>query len=268
MTRFHLRDGEHGGVDGPLVARDDALQARPDLQRGEDGIDAIVRNRGMRAHAFDADLELVARCLRRAHARAEVARGHAGPVVQREHGIDGKLPEEAIVDHCLRAAAAFFRRLEDEDHGAVEVAMLRQIARRAEQHRGVAVVPAGVHLVLVLRRVRERVEFGNRQRVHIRPQAYRALARALSQHADHACLAEPARHFDVPAFELARDEIGGARFFVAKLGMRVDVAADGLEFVLRLGDLGNDRHAVLLRRMKNTALSAAVIHRKADISCP
>ncbi len=39
----------------------------------------------------------------------------------------------------------------DQVHGAVEIAVLGEVARRAEQHRRVAVMAAGVHLAVVLR---------------------------------------------------------------------------------------------------------------------
>jgi hypothetical protein len=46
--------------------------------------------------------------------------------------------------HRKRAAETFLGRLEDEVHGAVEVARLGEIARRAEQHGRMSVMPAGV----------------------------------------------------------------------------------------------------------------------------
>ena len=51
----------------------------------------------------------------------------------------------AVLDHVVAAAAAFFGRLEDDGHAAGEIARLGQIFGRAEQHRGVAVMAAGMH---------------------------------------------------------------------------------------------------------------------------
>ena len=60
--------------------------------------------------------------------------------------LDAEALHQAVLDHRLAAAAAFLGRLEDDDRGAVEIARLGEVARGAEQHRGVAVMAAGVHL--------------------------------------------------------------------------------------------------------------------------
>ena len=59
--------------------------------------------------------------------------------------LDGKALEHAVVDHRLRPGAAFLRWLEAEDERAVEFPIFSEPARRAEQHRRMAVVTAGVH---------------------------------------------------------------------------------------------------------------------------
>ena len=87
----------------------------------------------------------------------ELAHRHARPVVRAEDGLHRELVEQAVLHHLARAAAAFFGRLEHQVHGAVEVAVLAQMLGRRQQHRGVAVVAAGVHLAGVRARVREAV---------------------------------------------------------------------------------------------------------------
>ena len=83
----------------------------------------------------------------------------------------GNFVEQAVLDHLARAAAAFFGRLEDQVDGAVVVAVLREVLGGGQQHRGVAVVAAGVHLAGVRALVREGVVLGDRQRVHVGAQA-------------------------------------------------------------------------------------------------
>ena len=83
----------------------------------------------------------------------------------------GKLLEQAVFDHAARAGAAFFGRLENQVDGAVEIAVRGQVVRRAQQHGGVAVVAAGVHLAGVARRVGKAVDFLHGQRVHVGAQA-------------------------------------------------------------------------------------------------
>jgi hypothetical protein len=57
---------------------------------------------------------------------------------------------------ALPPAAALLGRLEDHDRGAGEVARLGEVARAPEQHRGVPVMAAGVHLARHGRLVRDR----------------------------------------------------------------------------------------------------------------
>jgi hypothetical protein len=47
--------------------------------------------------------------------------GQRGPVVQREHGLDGKAFEKPVFHHPARTGAAFLTGLEDEMHRAVEI---------------------------------------------------------------------------------------------------------------------------------------------------
>src|ERR1044072_2550241 len=61
------------------------------------------------------------------------------------NGIPGEFSEQAVLEHLARAATAFLGRLEDEVHGALEVALLAQHLGRTQQHGGVSVVAAGVH---------------------------------------------------------------------------------------------------------------------------
>ena len=166
------------------------------------------------------------------------------------HAVDrvaGKALEQIVLQHGQRAADAFLAGLEDEVHRAVEVARLRQVARGAEQHRGVAVMAAGVHLAVVAAAIREVVGLVDRQRVHVGAQADRGLAVAGAQHADHAGVADAAVHLDAPFLQLARDQVGGAMLLQAEFRMGVDVLADGGEFGVVAADLVDRRcHEVLL----------------------
>ena len=154
--------------------------------------------------------------------------------------------EQPVLDHRLGAAQALFGGLEDEMHGAVEIAALREIARRAEQHRRVSVMAAGMHPALVLRAMREGVGFEDRQAIHVGPQPDRARRVADPQPADDAGLADAAMHLDAEPLELFGDQIGGALFLEAELGMGVDVAPPFGQLVVKAADLVDDRHVLLL----------------------
>ena len=223
-------DREHAAVDGLLVARQDGLKALHDLAGDGHRVDPVVRQRRVAALAVDGDVEFVARRHHRPAGDGQLAHVHARPVVHAEHGFHGELLEQAFLDHLARAAAAFLGRLEDQVHRAVEVAVLRKMQRRGQQHGRVAVVAAGVHLALVFAGVGEGVELGHGQRVHVGAQAnrssvFRGRAAVAPVHdADHAGGAQPAVNGDAPLRQLGRHQVGGAHFLEAEFRVRVDVA--------------------------------------------
>ena len=147
-----------------------------------------------------------------------------------------KALEQTVVDHSLRAGAAFFGRLEDEVHDAVEAAMQRQPAGAGQQHRGVSVVTAGMHAAFVLRGMIEGVVFLQGQGVHVGSQPDRPGRAATAQGADDAGAAHAGRDLDAPGSEFGGDQGSGAVLLIAKLGMRVDVAPDRLDFRLQIED--------------------------------
>ncbi len=129
------------------------------------------------------------------------------------------------------------RRLEDEMHRAVEPPFMTQGNQRlgrAEQHRRMAVMAAGMHLSGMGRTVRKGVEFIERQRVHVGAQPDGAAARADLQRADDAGAGEPAMHDKAKFVELSGHQLGGAPFAESELGMRVKVAADRRDALLQI----------------------------------
>src|SRR5262249_56158626 len=79
--------------------------------------------------------------------------------------------QHPFLDHEPGAAVPLLTRLEHEHHAAWQVRLAgRQQPGRPGEHGRVQVVPAGVHRAVDRGRVAEPGPFGNRQRVHIRPQ--------------------------------------------------------------------------------------------------
>ena len=150
--------------------------------------------------------------------------------------------EQPVLDHRLGAAQAFLGRLEDEMHRAVEIARFREIARRAEQHRRVAVMAAGMHAPVMPRPVGEGIGLEDRQAVHVGAQSDRPRRVADPQPPDEPGLADAAMHLDAELFELAGDEIGGALLLEPQLGMGMDVAPPFGQLVVKGADLVDDRH--------------------------
>ena len=121
-------------------------------------------------------------------------------------------------------------------HDAVEAAVQGQPAGAGQQHRGVSVVTAGMHAAFVPRGMIEGVLFLQGQGVHVGAQADRPGRGAAAQGAHDAGATHAGGDLDAPGSEFGRDQGGGAVFLVAKLGMRVDIAPDRLDFRLQIED--------------------------------
>jgi hypothetical protein len=128
------------------VAAGDGLEPGHDMGGDDDGIDALVRHGAMRAVAGHGDLEHVVGRHHGPIAHREPAHRQARPVVHPVDLVHGKALEQPLLHHHAPARLALFGRLEDEIGGAGEVAGLGQVAGGAEQHRGMAVMAAGMHL--------------------------------------------------------------------------------------------------------------------------
>jgi hypothetical protein len=165
--------------------------------------------------------------------------------VQRVDLVGREALEQPVLDHRAAAGVALLARLEDQRHRAVERARLGEVARRGQQHRRVAVVPAAVHAAVVARAVRERVVLLHRQRVHVGAETHRASARGrAAAHDGHdAGLAHAGVVLDVERGQPLGHHVRGAVLLEAELGMRVQVAADRHEIVLPAADVFDRVHA-------------------------
>ncbi|KAG1085082.1 hypothetical protein G6F40_014292 [Rhizopus arrhizus] len=124
-------DGHHRHVVGVHFARHDGLQGQYDAGGRHDGVHRHVRHRAMAAHAADRQHHGIGRAVHDAGSEPEMTGRIARFVMEAVDSVAREAVEQAVGDHLLRAAVAFFSRLEDQMHGAVELAALRQrIARR------------------------------------------------------------------------------------------------------------------------------------------
>ena len=150
--------------------------------------------------------------------------------------LDAEPIHHAIVDHRLSAGAAFLGRLEDDGHRAVEAPRLGKIAGRAEQHRGMAVMTAGVHLAGHFRRPWLAGLFRYRQRIHVGP------------HADHlAGSARPPLDYPVAAefAQLRRDRGRRLVDIILKLGLAMELTPPFGDFGQQFGEAVYDGHCRL-----------------------
>src|SRR3984957_21313133 len=90
------------------------------------------------------DFEHIGARHRRSRKDRDLAEIQVGRVVQSVNFVAGKFLEQPVLDHGTRTAKTFFRRLEDEMYGAVEIPGLGEVACGAEQHGGVTVMAAAV----------------------------------------------------------------------------------------------------------------------------
>ena len=165
-----MRDAEQGAFARVDVFGHQRLQLLRQLNRGGYRVNAGVRQRGVGAAPVHRDPPHVAA----GHQRAVVERKRThrtfSHVVQGEYRVTRKTLKQAFLDHLQRTRLAhFFGRLKDEVHRAVELAMLRHVPGRRQQHGGVAVVPTGVHAAIMGRAVGKVVVFLQGQGIQVGP---------------------------------------------------------------------------------------------------
>ena len=200
----------------------------------------------MAALAFDLDRKMVRRRHQRARPDREFAERNAGIIVHPVDFLDPEARHQAVVDHGLAAGAAFFRRLEDHDRGAAEIAGLGEIFGGAKQHRGVPVMAAGMHLSGHRRLVRQTGRLLDRQRVHVGAHAdgLAAAGRLLAlDDADNAGAPDPRHHLvAAEGFQLFGDARGRPVHVILQLRMHMQVAPPLGDLGVELGDAIDDRH--------------------------
>ena len=209
-----------------------------------------MRPRRVSAFAFEIDLDVIGRRHHGARPDGELAERKAGIVVHAVDFLDAEAADQAVLDHGQRAGAALLRRLEDHHRGAGEVAGFGEIFGGAEQHRGMPVMAAGMHLAGNRRFVRQPGFLFDRQRVHVGAQADDlAAGLAAANDADHAGPPDARHHFvAAEAFELVGDRSRRAMHVVAQLRMGMQIMPPGGDLVVQVGDAVDDRHGGLLVR--------------------
>ena len=145
VAALHRANAEHRLVHRREVARHDALGRGDDVPGHQHRVHGLVRACAMPALAGDGDLHPVHRCLHRAGGDANHAQRHIGGIVLGIHLRTGEAVEQTIFDHRAGTGVALFTGLKNQTRGATKLPRLDQIARRADQHGGVPVVPASVH---------------------------------------------------------------------------------------------------------------------------
>ena len=169
-----------------------------------------------------------------------------GAVVHAVDFLDPEPIEQTVLQHGARASAALLRRLKDQNCGAGEVARVGEVLCGAEQHGGVTVMAAGVHLARHGRFVGKIGLLLDRQRIHVGAQPdHLAASFAPPDDADDAGSADAGRHFvAAKAFELLRDRRRGAMHVVQKFRMGMEVLPPRGDLGVQVGDAVHDWHGI------------------------
>ena len=143
--------------------------------------------------------------------------------------------EQALLDHRLRPAEPFLAGLEHQDHLARQVrpAIVEQ-AGRAEEHRDVGVVAAGVHRPVELRREVETGVLAQRQGVHVAAEEDGRAGPAARDDSHDRAERLPRAPLDAEPGELLEDQRLGLREGEPDLRLAVDPPPDR-------DDIGLDR---------------------------
>ena len=242
FAAMELGDTHHRRIRGGDVAAGDRLQGLHQGAAGHDRIDALLGHGGMAAAAAQFDFELVAARHHRPWAHGKTPLRQAGPVVQAVDRLHRETLEQALLHHHPAAALVFFGRLEDQYHGAVKASGFGQVLGGPQQHGGVAVVAAGVHAARVAGAMGKGVGLGDRQGIHVGPQADAGLAGAGPQHPDHAGAGQAGVHLTAEAGEPFGHQGGGAVFCEGRFGMGVQVPPPGGHGWGQVLQTGDQRH--------------------------
>ncbi len=235
-----LGDRNDASIERIDIARGDGLKRGHDLSAHDHRIDALMGHRRVAAPAFDDDRDLVGRGHERPRAQLEGADRQRRHVMHPIDFLDAERVHEPVVDHRLRARAAFLGGLKDHHRLAGEVAGFSQAPRRAEQHGGVPVMPAGVHFPRDPGAIGEVGFFLDRQRVHIgaEPDRARRGSPGAANDADHAGAADS--RLDLVAAEGAKlvgDEFCGLLDIVKEPRVLMNFAPPGPGVGNEVGDV-------------------------------
>ena len=242
LQHGHRQDGRAHRID---IARHHRLQRQDELRRGDDRIVGEVRQRRVAADAVDGDGEFIRRRHDAAGPDGELAGRQAGQIVEAIDLLDREALHQAILEHGASPCPAFFGGLEDEHGLAVEIARLGEVARGAEQHGGVPVMAAGMHLSRHGRGPGLAGGLADRQRVHVGTQAdgpARAAVAAIDDGHD-ARAADAGHHLvDAETAQQLGDAPGSALHVILKLGVPMKILPPVGDLRGEIGDAVDDGH--------------------------
>ena len=172
FARLHAGHAHHAGIKRIDLAGDEHLNAVVDLDAGSQGVDARMGRGDVHGLAAERHGERDGRGICHARIGRNDMRFIHTVDVAHDDAVD--VLHHAMLAHRPRAAgAALLARLEEQLHPAGQlIADGVKRLRRADEHRRVRIMAAGVHHACVFGAIRLIVVIlRNRQRVHIRVDA-------------------------------------------------------------------------------------------------
>jgi len=160
--------------------------------------------------------------------------------VHGEDGLHRKALEQAVFYHRTRPGVALFAGLKHQHRRAVEIARLREVTRRADQHGRVAVVATAVHQARFARFPAKLVVLDHGQGVHVGTQPHHAAAGLATpaHHRHHAGAAYAVVDFiDAAQLERLFDARAGIDLLKPQFRVRMQIAAQRRQFGVVLRNL-------------------------------
>ena len=242
-----LRHRQHRRLHRLHIAADDALQVLHQRGGNDDRVLGVMRCRAVAATALNGDVEEGGTGHGNTRAHRHPVRLGKRVVVHAVDFITRETVEQTVRQHGPRAAQPFLGRLEDEDHGSGKIPRLGEIARRTQQHGGVAIMTAAVELARMGGAERQIGVLVHGQGIHVGAQANGPpLALCPFQHADDAGLADAPVYLKAPLLQKAGDDAGRALFLEADFRVGVEVMAQGRQLLGIACNFLDDGHGSVL----------------------
>ena len=265
LAAGNLAHGEHGRLQGVDAAADHGLELDNGLRGHDNRVDALMRQRAMRAAPDDLHLELVGGSPQRTAPDHRLPQRAKAPDVQPKGCLRLGALQHAIGDHGTCPLGDLLGWLEHElDPTSQLVLPPGQQGRHAQPDGGVAIVTAGMHLARVLRGKGQTSLLVNRQRVHVKTQQDgRAGMRAL-QDGHYTGLANSAAHLKPQVGQRRGHHTGGAELLKGSFRVTMQVAPPAHQLIhQRVGVCQNRRSGCVHGNQRAACRSSSARLRRA-----
>ena len=238
------------------ITADNRLQRGDCLRRHQSRVDCLLRFGRVTTQAFKLDLQQICCGEKRPRTDCKFAHWSSWPIVHAVYFLDVPTLHHAVFAHFAPTTAAFFGRLENDHNRTVKVARFAQIFGSTQQHRGMPVMPTGMHRPGRFGCIIQTCFFKDRQRVHIctQPNDFARSGFASFDHANNACAANTFDHFFTSkGAQFFSNHRGCTMRFKKDLGVLMQIPTPLRDFVVQFSKSILDRHSSVPPLKINTA---------------